>query len=156
MVSEHSSREQAKALGLKRYFTGKPCKYGHVADRYVCSSTCSECCCARNREVARKLRAADPQKVREYQQKYQRARRAANLEKVREREREAARKRRATDPEGYREYCRKWRAANRQKVREYERENKDRIRSQQAERRARDKDKIFAASGARQSPMRPA
>ena len=27
------TRADAKALGLKRYFTGKPCKHGHVAER---------------------------------------------------------------------------------------------------------------------------
>jgi hypothetical protein len=26
-------RDEAKALGLKRFFTGKPCKHGHVAER---------------------------------------------------------------------------------------------------------------------------
>lgn len=25
------------------YFTGKPCKYGHVAQRYSCNNECSEC-----------------------------------------------------------------------------------------------------------------
>lgn len=29
------SRSQAKAAGLKYYFTGKPCKNGHIAERYV-------------------------------------------------------------------------------------------------------------------------
>jgi hypothetical protein len=29
------TRKQAIEQGLKRYFTGKPCKSGHVAERYV-------------------------------------------------------------------------------------------------------------------------
>jgi hypothetical protein len=29
------SRSQAKAAGLKFYFTGKPCKNGHIAERYA-------------------------------------------------------------------------------------------------------------------------
>lgn len=29
------SCKQAKELGLKRYFTGKPCKHGHLAERHV-------------------------------------------------------------------------------------------------------------------------
>ena len=37
------SKSEAKKLGLKYYFTGKPCKYGHVAERRVCNSTCKEC-----------------------------------------------------------------------------------------------------------------
>lgn len=36
------SRADAKRAGLKYYFTGKPCKYGHVALRYI-SSPCVEC-----------------------------------------------------------------------------------------------------------------
>ena len=37
------SRKDAKALGLKRYFTGKPCKYGHVAQRFADNKSCVEC-----------------------------------------------------------------------------------------------------------------
>lgn len=29
---------------MKTYFTGKPCKYGHVSERYVVNRTCVECC----------------------------------------------------------------------------------------------------------------
>lgn len=37
------TRTEAKARGLKRYFTGKPCKHGHIAERTTESCTCSEC-----------------------------------------------------------------------------------------------------------------
>jgi hypothetical protein len=37
------SRKDAQAEGLKRYFTGKPCKYGHVADRLISNRSCCEC-----------------------------------------------------------------------------------------------------------------
>lgn len=37
------SRKDAKALGLKRYFTGVPCPRGHVSDRYVANSACAGC-----------------------------------------------------------------------------------------------------------------
>lgn len=37
------SRKQAIALNEKTYFTGVPCINGHIAKRYVQSSTCSEC-----------------------------------------------------------------------------------------------------------------
>lgn len=37
------SREVAKSRGLKRYFTGEPCKYGHHAERVTSSSTCLVC-----------------------------------------------------------------------------------------------------------------
>jgi hypothetical protein len=35
-------REEALALGLKRYFTGKPCRNGHIAERSV-RGMCLEC-----------------------------------------------------------------------------------------------------------------
>ena len=35
-------RAEAKALGLKRYYTGNPCKHGHVAERYI-GGGCVEC-----------------------------------------------------------------------------------------------------------------
>lgn len=37
------SRAQAKALGLIRYRTGRPCKHGHVAERTVSSGACRDC-----------------------------------------------------------------------------------------------------------------
>lgn len=37
------SRKEARALGLKRYFTGKPCPHGHTAERFTSKSTCCEC-----------------------------------------------------------------------------------------------------------------
>ena len=96
------SRAEAKALGLKSFFTGKPCKHGHVAERYVSSRGCVECDRARalewrvaqkDRERKRKWRAANPEKAREHRRRW----RAANLKKARE-------------------YQRLWRAANKGKI----------------------------------------
>ena len=36
------SCKDAKALGLKRYYTGKPCKHGHIAERHV-TGGCAVC-----------------------------------------------------------------------------------------------------------------
>lgn len=36
-------RAKARARGLKRYFTGKPCKQGHVAERRAIGGGCIEC-----------------------------------------------------------------------------------------------------------------
>ena len=36
-------RREAKALGLTTYNTGKPCKHGHLSDRYVNGAQCIEC-----------------------------------------------------------------------------------------------------------------
>src|ERR1019366_1843671 len=40
MANEIISYKDAKARGLKRYFTGKPCKHGHLSEKFV-----SNCCC---------------------------------------------------------------------------------------------------------------
>jgi len=37
------SRAEAKARGLTRFFTGRPCDRGHVAERTVLRKTCVEC-----------------------------------------------------------------------------------------------------------------
>ncbi|MEL6236961.1 MAG: hypothetical protein AAFO57_00340 [Pseudomonadota bacterium] len=37
------SRKEAIARGLKRYFTGKPCKRGHMAERLISTKACAEC-----------------------------------------------------------------------------------------------------------------
>lgn len=37
------SRNEAKLKGMKWYFTGKPCKYGHIDYRQVSSKGCKSC-----------------------------------------------------------------------------------------------------------------
>jgi len=36
-------KAEAKAKGKEWYFTGLPCKYGHVEDRLVSNGKCREC-----------------------------------------------------------------------------------------------------------------
>lgn len=63
------SLAEAKALGLKRYFTGKSCKRaGHVAERYV-GAGCVECAAAGNA----KRYAANPKLMNMRSREYQRA-----------------------------------------------------------------------------------
>ena len=62
------SREDAKARGLDRYFTGSPCKHGHIAPRYVSTTNCVVCQTERARRNgawrARPLRETYLEKVR--------------------------------------------------------------------------------------------
>jgi hypothetical protein len=37
------TRAEAKSQGLKRYFTGEPCIYGHISERYASAKQCVEC-----------------------------------------------------------------------------------------------------------------
>jgi hypothetical protein len=54
------SRADAKARDLKLYFTGRPCKRGHIAPRQL-SGTCVECAPAYKEKHAAKIQARDPQ-----------------------------------------------------------------------------------------------
>jgi len=38
-----SVRDDAMAAGKDTYFTGKPCKRGHISERFVSNHTCVEC-----------------------------------------------------------------------------------------------------------------
>ena len=53
------TRAQAKALGLKRYFTGKLCPKGHVAQRVTVNGTCRICSNAMS-DAAHKARPEKP------------------------------------------------------------------------------------------------
>ena len=37
------SRSEARKNGSPRYFTGKPCKHGHISERYTARGACCEC-----------------------------------------------------------------------------------------------------------------
>jgi hypothetical protein len=75
------SRQDAISQGLARYFTGKPCKHGHIAERYTCNKTC--CVCGNQGAVKtktkkplkiyeenKKWRQSNPDKALGYTQKY--------------------------------------------------------------------------------------
>jgi molybdenum cofactor biosynthesis enzyme MoaA len=74
-MTEIISRQEAKAKGLVRYSTGKPCLNGHLSERLVSKATCMEC----DRIRVKERRKTDP------------AFRAKEAERVKER--------RKTDPE---------------------------------------------------------
>ena len=75
-------RATAKLAGESRYFTGKPCKHGHVAERVTATGVCTACLSQaiklwshRNPERVRlksaAWRAEHPERVRAYQRKHQ-------------------------------------------------------------------------------------
>jgi len=61
LSEDYVSRQEAKAKGLKRYFTGIVCRNGHIAERYVCDNVCVDC----GREKRKRYRIAHPEKVKE-------------------------------------------------------------------------------------------
>ena len=63
------SKQQAKSLGLTSYFTGLPCKHGHIAPRHIWNSGCSECSRLRETTKSAKRRAKHPEKIKEYKRR---------------------------------------------------------------------------------------
>lgn len=99
---------EARALGLKRYFSGLPCKLGHVAERYAKNGQCLECQLTysrRLRPVYKRLVDSARLNNRRYRQR--------NLEALRARSRAAY----AAKPQGTRFRVKRWVAANPDKVR---------------------------------------
>lgn len=67
-------RNNAKALGLKRYFSGKPCPHGHISERNICGG-CIACArtpeyYARQKVNIENFHKRNPGKKKEYQDKY--------------------------------------------------------------------------------------
>jgi len=54
-------RKEAAAAGLKKYNTGRPCKHGHLSDRYVDSGACSAC--LKNMVAVNYAKSADQREV---------------------------------------------------------------------------------------------
>lgn len=132
------TRAEAKEVGSKHYFTGEPCKYGHVAARRVDDCKCVECC----KDRARKWRAANPERLREQGRLW----RAANPERRKQTDKEW----RAANPEKANAPKRKWTENNAELaaslVREWEARNPDKKRAHgrksDAKRRSKPKGKI--------------
>jgi Restriction endonuclease len=82
------ARKQAKEQGLTQYFTGKPCKHGHITFRQVSDRTCIEC-----KKVTRQ---SDSMKL--WNLSYQRRRRVED-ETYRLKERAKSRRWRSNHPE---------------------------------------------------------
>lgn len=137
------SRKDAKAQGLKFFFTGKPCARGHLAPRRVSYGVCLFC--ARENDAAWK--AANPEKAKAWQKAWGKAnadklrllsKMRYQLDKDKIKAKVAARYR-ENRAEVY-EYIKSWKEANREKVRAYSRawaeENKAFYRECTARRRA--------------------
>ena len=88
------SRAKAKAAGLKRYFTGEPCSYGHVCERNTKSAVCMGCLRVRalknNADPKVKDRKNKYKKTPEQQRKNHENYNSKNIEKVRKKNREYA------------------------------------------------------------------
>lgn len=108
------SRGDAKHRGLIRYFTGKPCKYGHVSERYVLSCRCVRCC--KESEEKRDKHATAKRK------KQYNIDNAERLKEYRLNNRERRREYDLNNKNSIKERRRKWLEENKERVAKYSRE----------------------------------
>ncbi len=126
------SWSEAKKLGLKRYFPGKPCPYGHITEKWVASKLCLGCREANrekhkedNRVYNTKRRKENPEYHNARAREYNRQARLKNPEKFLKISRDFA----LADPQRIRDYANKWRKNNPEKVRIMETNKKARRRN---------------------------
>jgi hypothetical protein len=73
MSPDVTSRKSARAAGQTFYFTGKPCKRGHVAERYSHNAECVVCALLRAAQWKKTAKGKAYQaEAREHRLKYQR------------------------------------------------------------------------------------
>lgn len=70
------SKEKAKELELKFYFTGKPCKHNHISNRWIHNGMCYEC--------AETWKKNNTDKLKQHRSTYYNS----HLEEIREKDRE--------------------------------------------------------------------
>lgn len=63
-----TSYSDARKSGAKTYFTGKPCKHGHISPRKACDGGCVACCKIR----VKVWRDKSTEHIRKYSRSYQR------------------------------------------------------------------------------------
>lgn len=164
MFQEIITLADARERGLKQYFTGVPCKYGHVAARQVSCWQCLECDREKKSryyvnnpekfsERSASYRAKNQEKLRNYNARY----RYENQEKIRDEksryyannsekviERNA--RYRAENPERIREYQSRYQSENPGKTREYKSryraKNPDIVRAEKSKRRAAKRERL--------------
>jgi 5-methylcytosine-specific restriction endonuclease McrA len=146
MANEIISRSEAKAKGLKRYFTGNLCKHGHVAERVTANGCCVTC----GKEIDRRWRKANPDKVKEKLKIYWKA----NPEKKRKKQKKYA----ARHPEIMKAKRKRWSVLNQDKVRENERRYKKKYPEKVKERlrkwRRKNAERLKIVDGARVAKWR--
>lgn len=125
------NRDDARARGLKRYFTGQPCKRGHLSERHVSNQRCIACANIGKRERDRKYREANREKLREgYRRHYyenhekRRAQQIAYYAENREQCIQGMKARYYANHEAELAYRRRWRQENREANNRYFRERR--------------------------------
>lgn len=123
------SRKEARERGLKRYFTGNPCKHGHIAQRQTTNGVCITCFAG----ISKRYRDLWPDRKRAQVKSYQSRNQNWKRKKDREsylRHRDSRQAKNAV-----------WLSNNRDRMAAYKKrwaeENLDKVRSSRRNRKAR-------------------
>lgn len=128
------SRKEALALGLKFYFTGQPCKNGHLCEREVLDWKCLEC---RRARAAKRLEANRAEVNAARREKY------ANDPEFREEIKAKSRQWNSDNPDKSKARTDSWRKTNRQRYLANHKSN-NAIRRAKPEIREREKETTLA------------
>lgn len=107
-------RDDARIQGLRRYYTGIPCKYGHLSERFVSNKKCLEC----GRINNAKWMAENPERWKEISRNSRRK----TYDPKKNSEQCRAYREKVKDDEGFKrrtvERATAWQKANRERMRE--------------------------------------
>ena len=110
---EKCSRREAIAIGGTRYFTGKPCKHGHISERLTKSRHSVSCGREHSAKHFAKRSASDPEFVKRHRQ------RAAEWKRLNpDKKRAQMAKWRKANPDKISGYNKRWRLNNPEKAKE--------------------------------------
>jgi len=115
-MTEVIKRSVAKEAGLVHYFTGKPCKHGHIAKRTVANGSCRECDIKR---LASPQAKAKSKAYRDANKDLINAKNKARYEANPEPYKQRARDRYAADPDSIRARNKEWVKRNKDSLRIY-------------------------------------
>lgn len=117
------TKKQAQEQALDSYYTGKPCKRGHLAERFTRNGTCKDC---HNIQVKSwqssnrdKVNAAKYKWREENREEYLASRKEYYLKNI-DKERERQRKYEKENKDARKLKCKRWREENPEKRREIE------------------------------------
>ena len=142
-----TNRKEAKEKSIAQYFTGKPCKKGHLAPKFTCSGSCTVCLADRRREYMREWSKANPEEKKKRAAQWYESNKEEIIERVRanyykdlDKSRAKAREYAVQNAEKGRERIKKWSKDNfdRKKAsdQKWKKENKARDHSNKAKYRA--------------------
>lgn len=135
MALELISRQQAKALGKLRYFTGRPCARGHISERQVANFSCLVC----KNEKRKEFVIQNPEAVSAANARHYYANREAMIERAARSSKE--------NPERNRANARQYYARHKDKYSTHSRNRKARARNADGHHTAKQIKEMFAKQG---------